>query len=91
MSEVLKFGIGQDNVFEMWDWVGGRFSVDSAIGLSLMVAIGHTSFEEMCVVFVRSTNIPDHPVRSESAGVVRVTGNLEQQLPRCGYAGSVAV
>ncbi len=47
VGEVLKFGIAEENVFEMWDWVGGRFSLDSAIGLSLMVAIGPEKFEEM--------------------------------------------
>jgi glucose-6-phosphate isomerase len=46
-AEVAKFGIAPDNMFEMWDWVGGRYSLDSAIGLSLMVAIGPERFEEM--------------------------------------------
>ena len=46
-AEVAKFGIAPDNMFEMWDWVGGRYSMDSAIGLSLMVAIGPERFEEM--------------------------------------------
>ncbi len=47
VDEVHKFGIDPDNVFEMWDWVGGRYSLDSAIGLSLMIAIGPERFEEM--------------------------------------------
>ena len=46
-EEVHKFGIDPDNVFEMWPWVGGRYSLDSAIGLSLMIAIGPERFEEM--------------------------------------------
>ena len=46
-AEVAKFGIAADNMFEMWDWVGGRYSLDSAIGLSLMIAIGPERFEEM--------------------------------------------
>ncbi|MGI8609119.1 MAG: glucose-6-phosphate isomerase [Candidatus Dormibacteria bacterium] len=46
-GEVAKFGIAKENMFEMWDWVGGRYSVDSAIGLSLMVAIGPERFDEM--------------------------------------------
>ncbi|MEO6798089.1 MAG: glucose-6-phosphate isomerase [Candidatus Dormibacter sp.] len=46
-SEVNKFGIAPDNTFEMWDWVGGRYSFDSAIGLSLMIAIGPERFDEM--------------------------------------------
>ena len=47
VQEVQKFGIAPENAFEMWDWVGGRYSMDSAIGLSLMVAIGPEQFGEM--------------------------------------------
>ncbi|MEV7082663.1 glucose-6-phosphate isomerase, partial [Streptomyces sp. NPDC093516] len=39
-GKVTEFGIDTDNMFEFWDWVGGRYSYDSAIGLSLMIAIG---------------------------------------------------
>ena len=46
-AAVTEFGIDAANMFEMWDWVGGRYSVDSAIGLSLMAAIGPEQFEEM--------------------------------------------
>jgi glucose-6-phosphate isomerase len=46
-AEVAKFGIDTANMFEFWDWVGGRYSYDSAIGLSLMLAIGHEQFTEM--------------------------------------------
>ncbi len=46
-DEVEAFGIDTANMFEFWDWVGGRYSVDSAIGLSLMIAIGPDGFEEM--------------------------------------------
>jgi len=46
-AEVEKFGIDTDNMFEFWDWVGGRYSLDSAIGLSLMVAIGPEAFREL--------------------------------------------
>jgi glucose-6-phosphate isomerase len=44
---VAKFGIDTDNIFEFWDWVGGRYSMDSAIGLSTMLAIGADRFREM--------------------------------------------
>ena len=44
-EEVAKFGIAPDNVFEFWDWVGGRFSVWSAIGLPLALAVGFDNFE----------------------------------------------
>jgi len=46
-KEVSKFGIDTANMFEFWDWVGGRYSMDSAIGLSTMIAIGPTNFNEM--------------------------------------------
>jgi glucose-6-phosphate isomerase len=44
---VAEFGIDTDNMLEFWDWVGGRYSYDSAIGFSLMVAIGREAFGEM--------------------------------------------
>jgi glucose-6-phosphate isomerase len=46
-AEVEKFGIDTSNMFIFWDWVGGRYSMDSAIGLSTMVAIGPDNFQEM--------------------------------------------
>ncbi|MCX4574234.1 glucose-6-phosphate isomerase [Streptomyces sp. NBC_01571] len=46
-GKVADFGIDTDNMFEFWDWVGGRYSFDSAIGLSLMIAIGPDRFREM--------------------------------------------
>ncbi|WP_433174371.1 glucose-6-phosphate isomerase [Actinoallomurus sp. CA-150999] len=45
-EQVAKFGIDTANMFEFWDWVGGRYSVDSAIGLSLMIAVGPAGFRE---------------------------------------------
>ncbi|WP_316770147.1 glucose-6-phosphate isomerase [Streptomyces sasae] len=46
-EKVSDFGIDTANMFEFWDWVGGRYSYDSAIGLSLMIAIGPDRFREM--------------------------------------------
>jgi glucose-6-phosphate isomerase len=46
-GEVAKFGIDTANMFEFWDWVGGRYSMDSAIGLSMMIAIGPDNFRAM--------------------------------------------
>ncbi|MFJ5210092.1 glucose-6-phosphate isomerase [Streptomyces nigra] len=46
-EKVTGFGIDPDNMFEFWDWVGGRYSFDSAIGLSLMIVIGPDRFREM--------------------------------------------
>ena len=46
-AEVAKFGIDTANMFEFWDWVGGRYSMDSAIGLSTMLAVGPENFRAM--------------------------------------------
>jgi glucose-6-phosphate isomerase len=46
-TEVAKFGIDTANMFGFWDWVGGRYSMDSAIGLSTMLAIGPSNFRSM--------------------------------------------
>jgi glucose-6-phosphate isomerase len=48
---VAKFGIDTANMFGFWDWVGGRYSMDSAIGLSTMIAIGPKGFEDMLAGF----------------------------------------
>jgi len=50
-AEVKKFGIDTANMFEFWDWVGGRYSMDSAIGLSTMIAIGPDHFRAMLAGF----------------------------------------
>jgi len=67
-EEVAKFGIDTANMFEFWDWVGGRYSYDSAIGLSLTIAIGHEQFAEMLAGF---RSIDEH----------FRTAPLEQNLP----------
>ncbi|MFZ2174360.1 MAG: glucose-6-phosphate isomerase [Rhodococcus sp. (in: high G+C Gram-positive bacteria)] len=50
-DRVTEFGIDRANMFEFWDWVGGRYSVDSAIGLSVMCAIGKERFSEFLAGF----------------------------------------
>jgi glucose-6-phosphate isomerase len=50
-SEVRKFGIDTANMFGFWDWVGGRYSMDSAIGLSTMLAVGPDNFRDMLAGF----------------------------------------
>jgi glucose-6-phosphate isomerase len=50
-SRVADFGIDTDNMFEFWDWVGGRYSMESAIGLSTMIAIGPERFGELLAGF----------------------------------------
>lgn len=65
---VTAFGIDTDNMFELWDWVGGRYSYDSAIGLSLMIAIGPDQFDEM----LRGFHLIDEHFR---------TAPIEQNMP----------
>ena len=50
-ERVARFGIDTDNMFGFWDWVGGRYSVDSAIGLSVMILIGPDAFREFLAGF----------------------------------------
>jgi glucose-6-phosphate isomerase len=60
-DKVREFGIDTANMFGFWDWVGGRYSYDSAIGLSLMIAIGPAAFAEMLAGF----HAIDEHVRTE--------------------------
>ena len=64
-EEVAKFGIDTANMFGFWDWVGGRYSMDSAIGLSTMIAIGPDNFRAMLAVSTRwtSTSALRHSIR----------------------------
>ncbi len=63
-KEVAKFGIDTANMFEFWDWVGGRYSMDSAIGLSTMLAIGPDNFRAMLGWFSSDGRaLPDGSVR----------------------------
>jgi glucose-6-phosphate isomerase len=50
-EDVAEFGIDPQNMFGFWDWVGGRYSMDSAVGLSLMLAIGPDHFTQMLAGF----------------------------------------
>jgi len=47
IEAVKKFGIAEENIFEFWDWVGGRYSLWSAIGLSIVLAVGYENFEQL--------------------------------------------
>ena len=67
-DEVAKFGIDTDNMFGFWDWVGGRYSMDSAIGLSTMLAIGPERFREHARRLPRDGRaLPHDAVRAEPA------------------------
>ena len=47
IDAVKKFGIAEENIFEFWDWVGGRYSLWSAIGLSIVLSVGYDNFEQL--------------------------------------------
>lgn len=47
ISKVTEFGIAKENIFPMWDWVGGRFSLWSAVGLSIALGVGYDNFEQL--------------------------------------------
>ncbi|MPS72593.1 MAG: glucose-6-phosphate isomerase [Chryseobacterium sp.] len=47
IEAVKKFGIAEENIFEFWDWVGGRYSLWSAIGLSIVLSVGYDNFEQL--------------------------------------------
>ena len=64
LTKVAAFGIGAERIFGFWDWVGGRYSVWSAIGLSLMIAIGPENFRE----FLAGGRAMDEHFRNGAAG-----------------------
>lgn len=47
IPKVIEFGIEQDNIFPMWDWVGGRYSLWSAVGISIALGVGYDNFEQL--------------------------------------------
>ena len=66
-EKVAEFGIDTDNMFGFWDWVGGRYSMDSAIGLSTMLAVGPERFHEMLAGFHDDRRaLPHRPVRART-------------------------
>ena len=83
LDKVADFGIDPDNAFGFWDWVGGRYSVDSAIGTSLVVAIGPERFAEFLRRLPRDRRaLPHHPARPQRAGADGAAQRLVHQLPR---------
>ena len=65
---VAEFGIDTDNMFGFWDWVGGRYSMDSAIGLSTMLAVGPARFHELLAGFhAMDEHFREHAVRAQPA------------------------
>lgn len=62
IQKVTEFGINPDNVFPMWDWVGGRFSLWSAVGLSISLAVGFDNFDKL----LKGANEMDEHFKTES-------------------------
>ncbi len=72
---VTKFGIDTDNMFGFWDWVGGRYSVDSAIGLSLMAVIGKEAFADFLSGFhLVDTHFATAPLESNAPVLLGLIG-----------------
>ncbi len=85
-EEVSKFGIDTANMFGFWDWVGGRYSMDSAIGLSTMLAVGPDNFRAMLDGFHEmDEHFRTAPVRAQPAGAdgaARRSGTTISSAPR---------
>ncbi len=78
-AEVVKFGIDPANMFEFWDWVGGRYSMGSAVGLSIMLAIGADQFRAMLAGFRAMDRALSHgAARAKSAVAACAARDLEQ-------------
>lgn len=72
---VAAFGIDTANMFEFWDWVGGRYSMDSAIGLSVMLAIGPDAFDELLAGFhAMDTHFRTTPLRQNVPALLGLIG-----------------
>jgi len=72
---VDEFGINTDNMFGFWDWVGGRYSVDSAIGLSVMAAIGRNAFADFLSGFhIVDTHFRTAPLESNAPVLLGLIG-----------------
>ncbi|CAN5185878.1 glucose-6-phosphate isomerase [soil metagenome] len=72
---VADFGIDTANMFEFWDWVGGRYSVGSAIGLSLMIAIGPDAFRSFLAGFrTIDEHLRDTPLRESAPALLALIG-----------------
>ena len=91
-AEVSKFGIDTANMFGFWDWVGGRYSMDSAIGLSTMIAIGPENFRAMLSGFHEmDEHFRTAPFEANLPGSDGTAGCLEQRLSRRGHCRCIAL
>ncbi len=82
-EEVSKFGIDTGNMFGFWEWVGGRYSMDSAIGLSTMIAIGPEQFAEMLAGFhTVDEHFREAPLESNLPALMGLLAVLVRRLLR---------
>ena len=80
-EKVAEFGIDVANMFGFWDWVGGRYSMDSAIGLSLMLAIGPDRFREMLAGFrTVDEHVASAPAAANAAFLMGLVGVWERNF-----------
>ena len=83
-AKVSEFGIDTANMFGFWDWVGGRYSMDSAIGLSTMLAIGPENFRAMLDGFHEmDEHFRTAPFEQQSAGAPGASRRMVQRFLRC--------
>ena len=91
-EDVSKFGIDTANMFEFWDWVGGRYSMDSAIGLSTMLAVGPDNFRAMLDGFHQmDEHFRTTPFERNLPVLLGTVGGLVQRLFRSADGSGVAI
>ena len=87
LDKVAAFGIDPENAFGFWDWVGGRYSVDSAIGTSVAVAIGPENFADFLAGFhAIDTHFAETALDQQRAGADGAAERLVRQLLRRRHA-----
>ncbi len=91
-AKVSEFGIDTANMFGFWDWVGGRYSMDSAIGLSTMIAVGPENFRQMLAGFhSMDQHFRTAPFEQNMPVLMGLFSRLVQHGFWCGNGGSVAL
>ncbi len=90
---VDDFGINTDNMFGFWDWVGGRYSVDSAIGLSVMAVIGRERFADFLAGFhIVDEHFHTAPLEANAPALLGTNRPLVQRvLRRAGACGAAVL
>ena len=75
LEKVKGFGIASDNIFPMWDWVGGRFSLWSAVGLSISLAVGYPNFKELLIgAFEMDEHFKNTPFEKNAPVILSLIG-----------------